>query len=90
MAKPPLKYAVSAVKASRPCTTGASDMVVWMPVSLELEAENTKLKRMYAELALDHELAKEIIAKKPQNPASGERWWNITEKSTASAGRFVW
>jgi len=31
----------------------------------ELGAENTKLKRMYAELALDHELAKEIIAKKP-------------------------
>lgn len=30
----------------------------------ELEAENAKLKRMYAELALDHELAKEIIAKK--------------------------
>ena len=29
-----------------------------------LEAENHKLKRMYAELALDHELAKEIIAKK--------------------------
>ncbi len=30
----------------------------------ELETENAKLKRMYAELALDHELAKEIIAKK--------------------------
>lgn len=30
----------------------------------ELEAENAKLKRMYADLALDHELAKEIIAKK--------------------------
>lgn len=30
----------------------------------ELEAENAKLKRMYAELALDHEMAKEIIAKK--------------------------
>lgn len=30
----------------------------------ELEAENAKLKRMYAELALDHELAKEIISKK--------------------------
>lgn len=30
----------------------------------ELEAENQKLKRMYAELALDHEMAKEIIAKK--------------------------
>jgi putative transposase len=29
-----------------------------------LEAENQKLKRMYADLALDHELAKEIIAKK--------------------------
>ena len=30
----------------------------------ELEEENAKLKRMYAELALDHEMAKEIIAKK--------------------------
>lgn len=30
----------------------------------DLEIENSKLKRMYAELALDHELAKEIIAKK--------------------------
>jgi putative transposase len=29
-----------------------------------LEEENAKLKRMYAELALDHELAKEIISKK--------------------------
>lgn len=29
-----------------------------------LEEENQKLKRMYAELALDHEMAKEIIAKK--------------------------
>ena len=29
-----------------------------------LEEENAKLKRMYAELALDHEAAKEIIAKK--------------------------
>lgn len=30
----------------------------------ELEAENAKLKRMYAELALDHEMAKEVISKK--------------------------
>lgn len=30
----------------------------------DLETENAKLKRMYAELALDHELAKEIIEKK--------------------------
>jgi len=29
-----------------------------------LEEENQKLKRMYAELALDHQMAKEIIAKK--------------------------
>ncbi len=29
-----------------------------------LEEENAKLKQMYAELALDHEMAKEIIAKK--------------------------
>jgi len=30
----------------------------------ELEQENQKLKRMYAELALDHQVAKEIIEKK--------------------------
>lgn len=29
-----------------------------------LEEENSKLKRMYAELALDHQMAKEIIEKK--------------------------
>jgi putative transposase len=29
-----------------------------------LEEENTKLKRMYAELALDFQMAKEVIAKK--------------------------
>lgn len=30
----------------------------------DLEEENQKLKRMYAELALDHQMAKEVIAKK--------------------------
>lgn len=30
----------------------------------ELEQENARLKRMYAELALDHAFAKEVIAKK--------------------------
>ena len=30
----------------------------------ELELENMRLKKMYASLALDHELAKEIIEKK--------------------------
>lgn len=29
-----------------------------------LEQENTKLKRMYADLALDHQMAKEVIEKK--------------------------
>jgi putative transposase len=30
----------------------------------ELEDENRKLKQMYATLALDHQMAKEIIEKK--------------------------
>ncbi len=43
----------------------------------ELESENAKLKRMYADLALDHELAKEIIAKKLLSPAQRNRsFWS--------------
>ncbi|HEX9826538.1 MAG TPA: IS3 family transposase [Flavobacteriaceae bacterium] len=34
----------------------------------ELEEENRKLKQMYATLALDHQMAKEIIEKKPIKP----------------------
>lgn len=30
----------------------------------ELEAENGRLKRMYADLSLDHELLKEVLEKK--------------------------
>ena len=30
----------------------------------ELEQENGRLKRMYANLSLDHELLKEVLAKK--------------------------
>jgi putative transposase len=30
----------------------------------ELEQENARLKRMYADLSLDHELIKEVLAKK--------------------------
>jgi putative transposase len=30
----------------------------------ELEQENGRLKRMYADLSLDHELLKEVLAKK--------------------------
>jgi hypothetical protein len=31
-----------------------------------LESENLRLKRMYSELALDHQLAKEIIGKRSE------------------------
>ncbi|QQX76395.1 MULTISPECIES: IS3 family transposase [Aequorivita] len=34
----------------------------------ELEEENARLKQMYASLALDHQMAKEIIEKKPLKP----------------------
>jgi putative transposase len=30
----------------------------------ELEQENGRLRRMYADLSLDHELLKEVLAKK--------------------------
>jgi putative transposase len=30
----------------------------------ELEEENSRLKRMYAELSLDHQILKDVIAKK--------------------------
>jgi putative transposase len=30
----------------------------------ELQEENSRLKRMYADLSLDHELLKEVIEKK--------------------------
>ena len=38
----------------------------------DLEEENRKLKQMYANLALDHQMAKEIIEKKLQSPAVKE------------------
>jgi putative transposase len=36
----------------------------------ELEDENARLKRMYANLSLDHEILKDIITKKGWGPAS--------------------
>ena len=36
----------------------------------ELEDENVRLKRMYANLSLDHEILKDIITKKGWGPAS--------------------
>jgi putative transposase len=37
----------------------------------ELEEENFRLKRMYADLSLDHQILKEIISKKGWGPANG-------------------
>lgn len=36
----------------------------------ELEEENQRLKRMYAELSLDHSILKDVITKKGWGPAS--------------------
>lgn len=36
----------------------------------ELEEENARLKRMYANLSLDHEILKDIITKKGWGPAN--------------------
>ena len=36
----------------------------------ELEDENARLKRMYANLSLDHEILKDVILKKGWGPAS--------------------
>lgn len=36
----------------------------------ELEDENARLKRMYANLSLDHEILKDVITKKGWGPAS--------------------
>ena len=48
----------------------------------ELEAENTQLKRMYAELALEHAAIKDVLSRKLQgSPRSRRRshaWWTST------------
>jgi putative transposase len=38
----------------------------------ELEEENARLKRMYAELSLDHTILKDVITKKGWGPAGRE------------------
>jgi putative transposase len=38
----------------------------------ELEEENARLKRMYAELSLDHNILKDVISKKGWGPAGKE------------------
>jgi putative transposase len=39
----------------------------------ELQEENSKLKRMFADLSLDHTVLKEILSKKGWGPTSGGR-----------------
>jgi putative transposase len=38
----------------------------------DLEEENNRLKRMYADLSLDHSILKEVISKKGWGPANKE------------------
>ncbi len=40
----------------------------------ELEDENRRLKQMYADLALDNRILKEVIEKKLYSPISRESW----------------
>lgn len=40
----------------------------------ELEEENSRLKKMYAELSLDHSILKDVISKKGWGPASKGNW----------------
>lgn len=39
----------------------------------ELEEENRQLKRMYAELSLDHRILKDVLEKKPWEQVKGGR-----------------
>jgi putative transposase len=48
----------------------------------ELEDENRRLKKMYAEKKLKDEIATEIIEKKLYGQPFGERWQNPSELNT--------
>jgi putative transposase len=39
----------------------------------ELEEENRQLKRMYADLSLDHRILKDVLEKKPWERGNGGR-----------------
>lgn len=41
----------------------------------ELEQENARLKRLYADLSLDHSILKEMLTKNFDAPSSAERRW---------------
>jgi putative transposase len=40
----------------------------------DLEEENRRLKQMYADLALDHKILKDVLSKKFKSPASAKTW----------------
>ena len=52
----------------------------------ELEQENGRLKRMYADLSLENAALKEVLAKKLYGLLNGGRWWPIW--SVRAASRF--
>lgn len=52
----------------------------------ELETENGRVKRMYAELSLDHELLKEVL-KKVLSPAQRRRAVQWLQEERAVSGR---
>ena len=57
----------------------------------ELEAENTKLKRMHAELALESPAIKDVLSRKrcrrPRNERSWPCWWVLTGCSRGAPAR---
>ena len=63
-----LIFAVSTALAKLPTTAGSPSTVGWMFLDVrrlkELEEENSKLKRMFANLSLENEALKAVIAKK--------------------------
>ena len=45
-----------------------------LPRLKHLEDENRRLKQLYAELSLEHQVMKEALRKKQSPPRSGARW----------------
>jgi len=54
----------------------------------QLQAENARLKRMYADIAMQNELVKEALAKKSHGHLSDERWPNKRSLRAVSALRW--
>ena len=54
----------------------------------ELEAENKRLKKMYAEMSMQNDLIKEAMANKWSGRLTAKRWPNGLWRTARSA--FVW